>query len=631
MSYKLNKTNGDLLVDLVDGQIDNTSTDITLVGRNYKGFGEFLNENFIRLLENFSKTSAPGSPLVGQLWYDTAEERLKVYTGESFRSAAGAIVSQDRPNLSTGDFWIDSLDNKLYFFDGSDLVLVGPSYTASQGKTGFEGASLTDDVGQDQTVIYAYIGGTLVGIMSNVEFRPRNTISGYPLDLDDTRTPKRQIIKRGFNPANTEFWFRGTSQSTERLINSITGEEFADTSFMKTDRNTETSGSINIKNANGLSVGVSDTQYATLKIREGFVTSLELQRSDRDFSIRTRRGNTFDTPMYIDSSERRIGILNTSPQYTLDVTGSGRFTGNLEVDGNVKVNGETTYLNVSTLRVEDKNIELGLLDDSTQGNDIDIDGSGIIVRSSDGSKDLLWIQSTGSWTSNQSFNLEENNSYKINGVTKLSTDRLDNSVRFAEGIVSLGTLTDLDVGTLSIDNNSGITTTTPMFINSNGTITISDVRITGVLNPINAKDVANKQWTEEKLSSQAVAMPLDVTSLSNPVVDFSLGGPYLDVRDILEYLHPANTKSENTIARIFASSFSNAVVTGIDISSGTSKSYLQVFVDPDDSTTPQLESVVQDINFSPVSANANLTLTRAKMEFRIVGGTWVWQNTDPVV
>ena len=77
MSYRLNKTNGDLLIDLVDGQIDITTTNLTLVGRNYKGFGEFLNENFIKLLENFSGSAAPGIPITGQLWWDTSEQRLK--------------------------------------------------------------------------------------------------------------------------------------------------------------------------------------------------------------------------------------------------------------------------------------------------------------------------------------------------------------------------------------------------------------------------------------------------------------------------------------------------------------------------------------------------------------------------
>ena len=80
MSYQLNKTNGELLVDLVDGQIDTASTDITLVGKNYKGFGEFINENYIKMLENFSNTAAPSNPMTGQLWFDSGEQRLKIYT-----------------------------------------------------------------------------------------------------------------------------------------------------------------------------------------------------------------------------------------------------------------------------------------------------------------------------------------------------------------------------------------------------------------------------------------------------------------------------------------------------------------------------------------------------------------------
>ena len=77
MSYILNKTDGTLLVTLVDGSIDTTSTDITLVGRNYKGFGEFINENYIKMLENFSSRSAPTNPLKGHLWYETSDARLK--------------------------------------------------------------------------------------------------------------------------------------------------------------------------------------------------------------------------------------------------------------------------------------------------------------------------------------------------------------------------------------------------------------------------------------------------------------------------------------------------------------------------------------------------------------------------
>ena len=99
MSYILNKTDGTLLVTLVDGSIDTTSTDITLVGRNYKGFGEFINENYIKMLENFSSSSAPTNPLKGQLWYDTADARLKIFNGSDWKVAGGPIVSNKEPTI----------------------------------------------------------------------------------------------------------------------------------------------------------------------------------------------------------------------------------------------------------------------------------------------------------------------------------------------------------------------------------------------------------------------------------------------------------------------------------------------------------------------------------------------------
>jgi len=53
MAYKINKTDGSLLVEIVDSTIDQTATDLTLIGKNVSGFGEYINENFVKLLENF--------------------------------------------------------------------------------------------------------------------------------------------------------------------------------------------------------------------------------------------------------------------------------------------------------------------------------------------------------------------------------------------------------------------------------------------------------------------------------------------------------------------------------------------------------------------------------------------------
>lgn len=200
MSYRLNRTDGELLVDLTDGILDTSTTDITLVGKNYKGFGEFINENFIKIMENFASTSQPANPMVGQLWYDKQDLRLKVYDGTVFRPATGSVVSSTQPsNLNTGDLWIDNENNKLYIWDGTDLTLVGPDYDAGQGKTGFEVSSQLDSTDVQRTILKLFLGGTLVGIYSPETFivPAEFAIPGYPLISGDALN--RQQLEKGFN------------------------------------------------------------------------------------------------------------------------------------------------------------------------------------------------------------------------------------------------------------------------------------------------------------------------------------------------------------------------------------------------------------------------------------------------
>lgn len=95
MPYSINKTNGDLLVTIEDGTADLTSTSLALVGRNYAGWGEYFNENYVKLLENFARNSQPSSPMVGQLWYDTANKLLKIYDGTEFASTGGGVMLEE--------------------------------------------------------------------------------------------------------------------------------------------------------------------------------------------------------------------------------------------------------------------------------------------------------------------------------------------------------------------------------------------------------------------------------------------------------------------------------------------------------------------------------------------------------
>ena len=64
MPYILNKTNGERVATVQDASLD-LSTDLIFVGRNYAGYGEWQNENFLKLLENFANTINPPNKITG--------------------------------------------------------------------------------------------------------------------------------------------------------------------------------------------------------------------------------------------------------------------------------------------------------------------------------------------------------------------------------------------------------------------------------------------------------------------------------------------------------------------------------------------------------------------------------------
>jgi hypothetical protein len=131
MAYIINKTDGSVVSTVPDGQLDNFSSSLTLIGKNFSGFGESLNENFIKILENFSNTSPPANPIRGQIWYDSTEAKLKVYNGVAFVPVSSATISGSQPTtLAIGDLWYNNLTNQLFFFDGQSPILIAPIYTS---------------------------------------------------------------------------------------------------------------------------------------------------------------------------------------------------------------------------------------------------------------------------------------------------------------------------------------------------------------------------------------------------------------------------------------------------------------------------------------------------------------------
>lgn len=159
MPYTVYKTNGVKLTTVEDGKL-NISTDLQLVGKNYAGYGQVVNENFVKLLENFSNGTAPLNPLTGQIWYDSLTKRLKIYTGTKWNQYLSTTISSNRPvDLTNGEFWFDSAALKLYIKNRDSFVLIGPSAGTVGGGTG--GGVGTSIIIADTTVEYEAIKLTI--------------------------------------------------------------------------------------------------------------------------------------------------------------------------------------------------------------------------------------------------------------------------------------------------------------------------------------------------------------------------------------------------------------------------------------------------------------------------------------
>ena len=185
MAYQINKTDGTILSTVADGQIDTLSSDLTLIGKNYSGFGEALNENLVKLLENFAETTAPTNPLRGQIWFDSSELKLKVYNGAAFVPVSSATISNTQPTtLGVGDLWFNDVDRQLFFYDGTNTILLGPSYSESQGLSGIKVDNITDTLNQNRVITYLYNNGILLGIFSKDSFTPKTPINGYEGDIN---------------------------------------------------------------------------------------------------------------------------------------------------------------------------------------------------------------------------------------------------------------------------------------------------------------------------------------------------------------------------------------------------------------------------------------------------------------
>jgi len=290
MAYTINKTSGTVLTTVSDGTID-TTTDITLVGKNYAGYGEFLNENFVKLLENFSNTSAPSSPVAGQMWWDSTNSLLKVYTGTAFKTVSSSTASASTPTGSvTGDLWWDTTNGQLKVYNGSSFVTIGPAFTSGSGTSGAIVETVTDSGATDHVVVKLYVANTVVGTVSkDTEFTPQSALGGF------------STIKPGVQLSSTVSGakFQGTATDADALGG------VAAANFLRADASDSTSGVLSILNDTGIVVGV-DSDF-TVGVSGSDVTVSNVT-SDGDLIFKVNDGGVTTTALTIDGATSRLVV-----------------------------------------------------------------------------------------------------------------------------------------------------------------------------------------------------------------------------------------------------------------------------------------------------------------------------------
>lgn len=236
MPYILNKTNGTIVATVNDASVDNT-TDLIFVGKNYSGYGEVQNENFLKLLENFSNVTPPEKPIEGQVWFDSIKNKLNSYDGSNWKSVANIEINSSLPTnkiFSEGDLWYNPDTAQLHAYNGTQFVLIGP-LTGDDIVSGWRGSrefSQLEGTTSPKKNIKAVVGDKqdVIAIVSAESYSILEGSLSFPVfSLQDTVKKGITLIgsgSSGNSEANDTFFWgsashalkANTATNTEKLI-----------------------------------------------------------------------------------------------------------------------------------------------------------------------------------------------------------------------------------------------------------------------------------------------------------------------------------------------------------------------------------------------------------------------------
>ena len=291
MSYTIKTTNGSTIAIVQDATLNTIATSLTLVGRDYAGYGAFLNENFVYLLENFAANVAPANEITGQLWYDTSVKTLKVYDSglSTWKPISSSIAQPTTPSNGTiGDLWFKTTTYQLYVYTGVVTIgdagwqLIGPPSTTTSGTlSGAVVESIEDSSSNNHVAIKFYIENNIVAIMSyDATYTPKTTLAGF------------SIINPGVNLVSSDTL--ASSQLTGDASNALFLNGVSSGQFLRNDQNSSSAYQLTL--GGGLLIG----------------TDLEVKTVTANGEVRIDNlTNNRDTNFYanVDGSPNRTRLL----------------------------------------------------------------------------------------------------------------------------------------------------------------------------------------------------------------------------------------------------------------------------------------------------------------------------------
>lgn len=324
----------------VADQSINQETSLGFVGKNYTGYAKSLAENFLHLLENFAKADAPPNPIIGQLWYDTninnipAQPQLKVWDGTNWTAAGNVNKKIVRPTTAViGDLWVDTSNQQLYLWSGSNWILVGPQFSEGS-QSGPKVDVVYDALNVAHTILSFIIGGQTVAIISKDAFTPKVVIDGFT------------AINQGINMSSKDFdlngvmlnKFWGTADRADKLVVSGYAEGLDANNFLRTDVTNTTSFGINIRNNAGLTIGTD--LNTVLSNNSNGSTALINKTEGSTIYVRVNQSGTLKDVLTVTGTT--IGVNKTNPTEALDVNGMIQSSDGLVITANTDSTNLTT-------------------------------------------------------------------------------------------------------------------------------------------------------------------------------------------------------------------------------------------------------------------------------------------------